>query len=117
MPRKKNSSSKTAVILLLIVVGGLVVVAWHDGLIGATSIESITDGKIQNGAVVTIRGRLVSRLGTLHAVQSLNSDRGLVFIWSGDSPAIDSIVVVHGKVTSIWTLGNVTSLEKVWVFA
>jgi len=114
MPKKKGKP--IAKILLVVVVIAIVtvgVVAWHDGLIGLTSINDINDGLVDVGTHVSIKGEVTARVGNLITV---NDGPNLVaFTWDGAS-TLNSIVVVRGVVTSFITLGNVTSVDVVWIF-
>ncbi len=116
MPRKKKSNKKAIGMVFLIIIVAVGVVAWHDGLIGVTSIAEINAGNVDNGTSVTIKGRLVFRAGNLHTVRSISGDNFIIFEWAGSSPPLDSIVVVRGVVSSIGTLSDVSSVEVVWVF-
>lgn len=89
------------------------VVAWHDGLIGLTSINDINDGLVSNGTHVTVKGEVTARLGNFLTI--MDGPNGLGFVWEGAS-TLNSIVVVRGVVTSFLTLGNVTSVDVVWIF-
>ncbi len=118
MPKKRNQSSscKAIIVLVIICVVGLSYVAWHDGVIGTTSIKAINDGDVSTGTRVTVKGQLTLRLGNLHTISTLDGHNTLVFVWEGVSPAIDSIIVVRGTVSSVLSLSNVTSVETVWWF-
>lgn len=116
MPRKKKGKGKTIAIVVILLVIGLGVVAWHDGLIGATSIADINAGNVNTGTYVTVKGELTGRLGNVHTISPINGNGGLVFIWDGESPAVGSIIVVRGKVNSVFTLNEVSSVVTVWIF-
>ena len=60
MPRKKKSSSKSRNILVTLVVGIVAfgLIAWHDGLIGASAISEINAGNVDNGTSVTVKGEI-----------------------------------------------------------
>ncbi len=123
MPRKKKSSRKNLYVLIVIlIVVGISVVAWHDGVIGATSIQDINEGDVNTGTVVTVKGEVTAIvslpiLGTRVFIADLDDDSyGLTFEWDGDIPAVGSIVVVRGEVNSIFTLTDVTSVQVVWIF-
>lgn len=116
MPKKKKSSKKAIGVAFFIIIVAVGIVAWHDGLIGVTSIADINAGNIDNGTAVTIKGKLIFRAGNLHTVKSLSGDNFVIFEWAGSSPPLDLIVVVRGVVSSIGTLSDVTSVEVVWVF-
>lgn len=100
------------------VIAGLVVAfaGWHDGLFGTTSIKSINEGDIPTNTSVVIKGKLVFRLGNLHTVASEDEENAVLFEWTGQSPPIDSIVIVRGKVASAISLKDVTSVETPWLF-
>ena len=116
MPKKKKGKSVSKILLVIValVVVSVGVVAWHDGLIGLTSINDINDGLVSNGTVVTIKGELTGRLGNFITVN--NGMNFIGFVWEGAS-TLNSIVVVRGIVSSIISLSNVTSVEVVWIFA
>ncbi len=117
MPRKKGKSKGKAIVtVLVIIIVAVGIVAWHDGMIGTTSIKSINDGDIDNGTEVTVKGKLTGRIGNLHSIEALDGNGGLIFVWDGNSPAIDSIIVVRGKVGSVVSLDSVSSVVTVWVF-
>lgn len=90
--------------------------AWHDGVIGVTSIASINGGDISNGTVVAVKGELTGRIGDVHTISSVGGGGFLVFVWSGDSPALGSIIVVRGTVESVLYLKDVTSVQVAWLF-
>ena len=115
MPKKKGKPiSKILLVVVLIAVITVGVVAWHDGLIGLTSINDINDSLVPNGTHVTVKGELTGRLGNFITINDgLN---GLGFVWEGAS-TLNSIVVVRGIVSSFLTLSNVTSVDVVWIFA
>ena len=116
MPKKKKGKpiAKVLLVVVLIAVVFVGVVAWHDGLIGLTSINDINDGLVDIGTHVIIKGELTARLGNFITV---NDGLNLVgFIWEGAS-TLNSIVVVRGIVESFITLKNVTSVDVVWIFS
>jgi hypothetical protein len=107
------SKSKGIAVVLLIAVVAIGIVAWHDGLIGTTSIRDINQGDIAVGTAVTIKGELTVVLFDLCTVAT---DNGLiVFTWDGSKPPLNSIVVVRGTVSSIGSLSDVTSVDSVWI--
>ena len=114
MPKKKGRPM-TRIILMVVVMVIVTIgtVAWHDGLIGLTSINDINDGLVPNGTHVTVKGEVTARLGNFITI--MDGPNGLGFVWEGAS-TLNSIVVVRGVVTSFLTLGNVTSVDVVWVF-
>ncbi len=118
MPKKKRKSGKSnkRVVLVIAVVAVIAVsvVAWHDGLIGVTSIGDINSGDVSTGTKVTVKGELTF---IFQDVMTITDDDGnsLAFTWDGDKPALGSIVVVRGEVTSFITLGEVTSVDAVWL--
>lgn len=116
MPKKKGSRKKIVGAAILVLIAAVGVIAWHDGLIGVTSIADINAGNIDNGTAVSVKGELVFRAGNIHTVKSTIGDNIVIFEWAGSSPPLGSIVVVRGTVSSIGTLSDVTSVEVVWVF-
>ncbi|MHA1247431.1 MAG: hypothetical protein ACTSPE_08915 [Candidatus Thorarchaeota archaeon] len=118
MPRRKKKSSKAKAILVLIivVVVGTVIVVWHDGEIGATSIADINAGNVKIGTAVTVKGELTARLGNLHTVTTIGGSNTVAFIWDGTSPPVGSVIIVRGQVSSPITLSNVTSVQVTWLF-
>ena len=119
MPKKrrksKNSTRNLILVVVIVAVVTLGVIGWHDGLIGVTSMEDINHGDIDNGTVVTVKGEYIGDLFNVHSVRDTDGN-GIAFHWDGATPAVGSMVVVRGEVTSIITLGEVTSFEAVWVF-
>ncbi len=116
MPRKKKNTKRNAAVLLLLIAVSLGVVAWHDGLIGVTPIRDINQGDIDNGTAVRIKGQVTAILGNLMTVSD-GEGHTVGFSWSGDKPALDSIVVVAGEVSSPFTLSDVSSVWSVWIIA
>ena len=114
MPKKKRRPvTKIILVAAMLAIVTFGVVAWHDGLIGLTSINDINDGLVPNGTHVTVKGEVIARLGNFLTIQ--DGTNGLGFVWEGAS-TLNSIVVVRGVVTSFLTLGNVTSVDVVWIF-
>jgi hypothetical protein len=118
MPRRKKGWKGRLIALLVgIVIAAMVVIAWHDGLIGATAIEDINNGNVSNGTVVTVKGELIYVLGNSFIVTPPEGGfQGLLFTWDGWIPPQHSIVVVTGTVSSLVTLSDVTSLQAVIIF-
>ncbi len=114
MPKKRSSRAKVAVAVVAIALIAIVVVAWHDGLIGVTSIADINSGNVSVGTVVTVKGELTGRLGNVHTMS--HGSNFLVFTWDGTSPPINSIIVVTGEVSSLLSLDSVTAVREVLVF-
>ena len=115
MPKKKGKPvAKILLGIVLIAVVTIGVVAWHDGLIGLTSMNDINDGLVANGTHVTVKGELTGRLGNFITIN--DGANVLGFVWEGAS-TLNSIVVVRGIVSSFITLSNVTSVDVVWIFA
>ena len=115
MPKKKKGKSIAKILLVVVVLAVVTVgvVAWHDGLIGLTSINDINDGLVANGTSVAIKGEVTIVFGNLVTVND-----GLNFVafeWAGASQ-LNSIVVVRGTVSSVVSLANVTSMDIVWIF-
>jgi hypothetical protein len=115
MPKKKKGKpiAKILLVVVLIAVVTVGVVAWHDGLIGLTSINDINDGLVPNGTAVAIKGEVTIVLGNLITVNDGLNFVG--FVWEGPSQ-LNSIVVVRGIVSSIVLLMNVSSMDIVWIF-
>jgi len=114
---KKKKGKPIAKILLVVVVIAIVtvgVVAWHDGLIGLTSIKDINDGLVPIGTSVAIKGEVTFRL--FNSVTVSVGFNLVTFVWEGTS-TLHSIVVVRGVVSSFVTLEDVTSVDIVWMFA
>ncbi|MHA1924722.1 MAG: hypothetical protein ACXABV_13520 [Candidatus Thorarchaeota archaeon] len=115
--RKKGSKGKLVGLLFGIIIIAIIVVAWHDGAIGATSIQEINGGNVSNGTVVTVKGELIYGLGNSFIVTPPEGGfQGLLFTWDGWIPPQHSIVVVTGTVSSLLTLSDVTSLRAVIIF-
>ncbi|MCF2136358.1 MAG: hypothetical protein K9W43_03875 [Candidatus Thorarchaeota archaeon] len=102
--------------LLVVIIVAVGIAAWHDGVIATTSIKSINDGDVDSGTSVAVKGKLTLRIGNVHTITALDSSNTLVFVWDGDSPAIDSIIVVRGVVQSAVSLKDVSSVQTVWIF-
>jgi hypothetical protein len=114
MPKKKGRPvAKILLVVVLIAVVTVGIVAWHDGLIGLTSINDINDGLVPFGTAVSVKGEITARLGNIITIQ--DGANLLLFDWAGAS-TLNSIVVVRGVVTSVLTLANVTSVDVVWIF-
>jgi hypothetical protein len=115
MPKKKKGKpvAKILLVVVLIAVVSVGVVAWHDGLIGLTSINDINDGLVDIGTHVAIKGELTGRLGNFITVNDGANFVG--FVWEGAS-TLNSIVVVRGIVGTFISLSNVTSVDVVWIF-
>ncbi|MFW9982994.1 MAG: hypothetical protein ACFFE3_13900 [Candidatus Thorarchaeota archaeon] len=115
MPKKKGKPvAKILLVIVLIAVVTVGIVAWHDGLIGLTSINDINDGLVPIGTPVAIKGEITLRVGNIITVS--DGSNFVAFDWSGAS-TLNSIVVVRGQVSSIFTLANVTSVDVVWMFS
>jgi hypothetical protein len=115
MPKKKGRPiGKMLLGVVLIAVVAVGVIAWHDGLIGITSIKDINDGLIAAGTPVTIKGEVTFRL--LNVITITQGSNSVLINWAGAS-TLNSIVVVRGIVSSILTLVNVTSVDIVWLFS
>ena len=77
---------------------------------------SINDSTVENGTVVTVRGTITIIVGPLVTIS--DDTGGVGFTWSdAASLTLHSIVVVKGEVFSPHILTDVTSVERVWVFA
>ena len=115
MPKKKKGKpiAKILLVVMVIAVVTIGVVAWHDGLIGRTSMKDINDNLLSIGSPVTIKGEVVGRLGNW--IEIHDGPNGVVFEWTGPS-TLHSIVVVRGVVSSFISLTNVTSVDVVWIF-
>lgn len=114
MPRKKKNTKRNAlIVLVLIAVGG--VIAWHDGLFGITAIRDINQGELDTGTNVRIKGEVTAIVGNLMTVSD-GDGHTVAFSWSGDKPALGSIVVVSGEVSSFISLSDVSSVWAVWIF-
>ena len=115
MPKKKGKPiAKILLVVVEIAVVTVGIVAWHDGLIGLTSINDINDGLVLVGTAVSVKGEITGRLGNIISLQ--DGPNLIVFEWLGAS-TLNSIVVVRGAVGSIFNLANVTSVDVVWIFA
>ncbi len=114
MPRKKKGISKAKILIVIVVIAVVTigVVAWHDGLIGATKVQDINNGTVSVGSSVVVKGEIIIIFGNLITI----SDDGnvIAFSWNGPS-TLNSIVVVRGVVGSFVTLTDVTSVEVVWI--
>ncbi|MGY5878600.1 MAG: hypothetical protein RTV31_00060 [Candidatus Thorarchaeota archaeon] len=117
MPKKKGSStSKILVVVLLIAIIGVAFVGWHDGKIGVTPLGSINDLSVSGTTPVRVRGTISVIL--LTAVTISDGTGSVIFLWAdADSLTVGSIIVVTGEVTSAHWLGDVTSVQVVWLFA
>jgi hypothetical protein len=114
MPKKKGKPiAKILLVVVVIAVVTVGVVAWHDGLIGLTSINDINDGLVPVGTAVAIKGEVTLRVGNFLTIQ--DGANLVVIEWTGASQ-LNTIVVVRGAVSSIATLANVTSVDIVWIF-
>lgn len=114
MPKKKGRP--VAKILLVVVLIGVIAVgfiAYHDGLIGLTSINDINDNLVDIGTHVSVKGEVTLRVGNIITVS--DGANFVFFEWDGAS-TLNSIVVVRGSVSSIVSLANVTSVDVVWIF-
>lgn len=114
MPKKKGRPvAKIVLVVVILAIVSFGVVAWHDGLIGLTSINDINDGLVSVGTHVSVKGKITLRVGNIITVS--DGSNFLAFDWAGAS-TLDSIVVVRGVVSSIITLSNVSSVDIVWIF-
>ncbi|MHA2021567.1 MAG: hypothetical protein ACW98J_05565 [Candidatus Thorarchaeota archaeon] len=118
MPKRKTGLKGRLIALLFgFLIAAMVVIAWHDGLIGATAIEDINGGNVSNGTVVTVKGELIYVLGnSFIVIPPEGGFQGLLFTWDGWIPPQHSIVAVTGTVSSLVTLSDVTSLRAVIIF-
>ncbi|TXT55099.1 MAG: hypothetical protein BAJATHORv1_40008 [Candidatus Thorarchaeota archaeon] len=116
MPRKK--SSKLPLILVLIIIGAAGFLAYHDGLIGTTSMRDINQGDIAEGTAVSVKGEInyVSGFGVTVVTIVDSNDNFVVFSYDGTLPPQNSIVVARGIVDGPYSLRDVTSIDAVWVF-
>ena len=115
--RKKVSKGKVFGLLFGIIIIAVIIIAWHDGVIGATSIADINGGNVSNGTAVTVKGELIYVLGnSFIVIPPEGGFQGLLFTWEGWIPPEHSIVVVTGTVSSLVTLSDVTSLRAVIIF-
>lgn len=120
MPKKKKGSSalKIAIVVILIVFVSIGVVAWHDGVIGATPMSKINDGTLDMNTPVTVKGEVTAIIPALHTVTIADTTGGVSFYWAdSDSLSLHTRVVVRGLVFSLHILYNVTSVSQVWIFA
>jgi len=115
MPKKRSSKGRVALAVVVMALIAIVVIAWHDGLIGTTNIADINSGDVSVGTVVTVKGELTGRLGNVHTISQ--GSNFLVFTWDGTSPPINSIIVVTGEVSSLLSLDSVTAVRQVLVFS
>ena len=46
--------------LIIVIVVGTVIVVWHNGQIGVTSIADINAGDVEIGTAVTVKGELTA---------------------------------------------------------
>jgi hypothetical protein len=114
MPKKKGKPiAKILLVLVLIAVISVGILAWHDGLIGLTSINDINDGLVSIGTHVSVKGEITLRVGNIITVA--DGSNFLAFAWAGAS-TLHSIVVVRGIVSTVFSLSNVTSVDIVWIF-
>jgi hypothetical protein len=115
MPKKKGRPiAKILLGVVLIAVVAIGVTAWHDGLIGLTSINDINDGLIAIGTTVAVKGEVTLRVGNLITIS--HGSNFVIINWAGAS-TLNSIVVARGVVATILTLVNVTSVDVVWFFS
>jgi len=113
MPKKGKSNTRIIVVVIaLIAVASLVVVAFHDGLIGVTPMGSINNESVQSGAVA-VRGEITSIVGT--TITLSDGTGGVAFEWAGPA-TLHSIVVVRGVIFSPHILHQVSSVDVVWLF-
>jgi hypothetical protein len=112
MAKKGKPIVPILIVVALIAVGSLAVVAWHDGLIGSTSLGSINNLTVSSGAV-TVRGEITEISGTTITLN--DGTGGVEFEWAGPA-TLHSIVAVRGVITSAHHLGLVSSVEVVWLF-
>jgi len=114
MPKKKGRPvAKIALVLLVLVIVTVGVIAWHDGLIGLTSINDINDGLVSIGTAVAVKGEVTLRVGNIITIS--DGPNFVLIEWTGAS-TLNSVVVVRGVVSSIVSLANVTSVDIVWFF-
>jgi hypothetical protein len=115
MPKKKGRPiAKLLLGVVLIAVVAIGVVAWHDGLIGLTSINDINDGLVAIGTSVAVKGEVTLRVGNLITISQ--GSNFVIINWAGAS-TLNSIVVARGVVATFLTLVNVTSVDVVWFFS
>lgn len=113
MPKKGKSTVKILVIVVTVIaVASLVVVAYHDGLIGVTPMGDINNLIVSSGAV-TVKGEITSIVGT--TIQVYDGTGGLQFEWAGPA-TLHSIVVVRGVISSAYFLYLVSAVDVVWIF-
>jgi hypothetical protein len=113
MPKQKGRPTAKIVLgIVVIAVIAVAVIAWHDGLIGLTSINDINDGLVDIGTAVAVKGEVTVRLGNLITIA--DGSNFVIIVWAGAS-TLNSIVVVRGVVTTAFTL-NATSMDVVWFF-
>ena len=117
MPKKIGSNTpKILLVVVIIAVIGVAFIAWHDGKIDATPMGSINDFTVDSGTAVTVRGTITLIVGPM--VTITDDTGGVAFAWSDTaSLTLHSIVVVKGEVFSPHILTDVTSVERVWLFA
>ncbi len=108
------SKGKAVGLVMVVAIIAVAIVAWHDGLFGTTEIRDINQGDIDNRTAVTIKGELTARIGNLLTVK--DGSYFVAFFWEGEIPALHSIVVVRGTVSSVISLADVTSVDAVWIF-
>jgi hypothetical protein len=115
MPKKKGKPiAKMLAGVVVVAIIAIGVIAWHDGLIGLTSINDINDGLVAIGTTVAIKGEVTLRVGNLITIS--HGSNFVIINWEGAS-TLNSIVVARGVVASILTLVNVTSVDVVWFFS
>jgi hypothetical protein len=115
MPKKKGSPTKIIVVVLLIAVVAVAFIAWHDGKILVTPMGDINDLTVDSGPV-RVRGTITIILGDLITIN--DGTGGVAFTWAdADSFSVTDIVVVTAEVFSAHILQDVTSVQRIWLFA
>jgi hypothetical protein len=115
MGRSRGIAAGLVVIVIL-----FVVVAWHDGVIGTTSIGDINLGRVDIGTVVTVKGTMLFAIDWgggqyLVTIQDNTGSYALFFTWNGAVPSTGSNVVVRGTVATWGSLTDVTMFETIWI--
>ena len=123
MPPRKRRKSKSStmnyvIVIAIVAIVSFGVIAYHDGLIGLTSIEDIWDGDIDDGTAVAVKGE-VTAVGNSFFWITDDDDYSIQVEWDGDQPQENSIVVVRGEVDHLliyYWIEDVTSVQVVWIF-
>ncbi|MGY5877028.1 MAG: hypothetical protein RTU30_14855 [Candidatus Thorarchaeota archaeon] len=114
MPKKKKGRPIGKILLVFVIIGvvSIGVIAWHDGLVGITSMGEINNLNISGGTSVRLKGEITS-IGSM--LTASDGTGAVSFTWSGPV-TLNWVVVITGVVGSAHVMQSVSAVDPVWIF-